>query len=109
MKDREYRTAVRFGVLEKLIDIEKELLGVEYIKEVEFDIDGFYDNINYVIVVFKYDVPLHGKDYFNKRHEMLRQMLEIMRQHGCVRTNDAIEDYGEHYYVVTECDWFGGK
>jgi len=100
MTDKVYKTACTFGFDEELERLEKDLLSVKYVQSVDFDIDGFYDNINYIITIFKYAIPVTLKNYFEVRRTMLKEVLVIMGKHGLSKTGDAIEDYGEHYYIV---------
>ena len=97
-------TAERFGVLEKLESLEQELLKVDHVVGVEFDLDGFYSDIFQVIVIPEYDIPLNTPDYFAVRKAMLQEVLAITRDHGLNPSGDSIEDYGKHYYIVRQCD-----
>ena len=104
MRERERQTAERFGLLEKIEDLERELLRVDHVVGVEFDLDGFYSDIYQVIVVPEYDIPVSTPDYFEVRKEMLQQVLAVSREHGLLPSGDGIEDYGKHYYIVRNCD-----
>lgn len=104
MRDRERMTAERFGLLEKIEDLERELLKVDHVVGVEFDLDGFYSDIFQVIVVPEYDIPVTTPDYYAVRKDMLQEVLAITREHGLNPSGDSIEDYGKHYYIVRDCD-----
>ncbi len=104
MRDREIETAKRFGVLDRIEALEKELLNIDHVVEVEFDLDGFWSDIRQVIIVPKYDIPVSLPDYYEVRREMLTQILNVAGAFGLNRSGDRIEDYGEHFYIVRECD-----
>lgn len=105
MRDREKRRAETLGFLDRLQALEKDLLQVEHVTDVQFDVDGFFDDIPHVCVVYRYDVPMALENYFQVRREMLHKSLEIMERHGLTRTGDTIEDYGEHYFIVRKANW----
>jgi len=104
MKERERNTAEKFKILDKVQKFESELLKIDGVTEVDFDLSGFYDNINYVIFLTKYSIPVNSKNYFEKRKKLIRNVVETAGNNGLKRTEDHIEDYGEHFYFVTECD-----
>lgn len=102
MKDNRQRaTAVKFNILEKVEKLEAELLKIDGVKGVDFDLDGFYDNMKQVIFLTKYDIPVSDVDYFDKRKTLIKNVLTVAENNGLKRTEDAIEDYGEHFYFVT--------
>lgn len=105
MRNRDKRTAERFGVLDKVENLERDLLTIPGVVEVEYDLDGFYDDMRQVIVLTKYCVPMNDYDYFQKRSDILHNVVAIAARHGLSRTGDGIEDYGEHFYFVFSCDW----
>ena len=98
--DRHMETARRFGVLSDCERLERELLEIPGVTSVEFDLDGFYDNIGQVIFLIGYDIDVSDPDYYDKRREMLKAVIICAYENGLARTEDSIEDYGEHYYFV---------
>ena len=58
MRDRDKNTALHFGIMDKCKKLEKELLQIDGITDVEFDLDGFWSGIYQVIVLTKYDIPV---------------------------------------------------
>ena len=104
MKEREIKTAKRFGVLDRIEALERELLNIEHVVEVEFDLDGFWDDIRQVIIAPKYDIDVRLENYYEVRREMLQKVLDVAKSFGLGPSGDRIEDYGEHYYIVRQCD-----
>lgn len=80
MKERELNTAIKFNIVEECKKLETELLQIDRVAEVEFDLDGFYDNMNQVIVLTKYDVPVGMENYFQKRREIIMNVIETARK-----------------------------
>ena len=101
---RSRETARLFGVSDKIEKLEEDLLKIPHVTKVEFDLDGFLNDINQVIFVLKYDIPADTTNYFGERSKLIESALEAAGQNGLSRTEDAIEDYGEHFYFVTKCD-----
>ena len=103
MKERTLRTAKEFSILDKVEKLEKELLSIDGVTEVDFDLDGFYDGLNHVIFLTKYNIPVALENYFEVRKQMVKDILRVANENGLKRTGDNIEDYGEWFYFVTSC------
>ena len=102
MRDRDIATAERYGILGRIKSIEADLKQITFVEDVEFDLDGFYDNLDTVIILVKYDIPLASETYFKDRRTLLASVVEQAKEHGLKRTIDRIEDYGAHFYFVFE-------
>lgn len=100
MKNRERKAAEILGILDRLEALEADLLKVNRIVKVEFDVDGFFDDIPDVCIVYEYDVPVGLENYFEERRRIIRESVEVMERHGLTASGDAIEDYGTHFYFV---------
>lgn len=100
MKKRELRTAIKFNIIDKVEKLEKELLEIEGVTEVEFDLDGFYDDMYQVIFLTKYYIPVASENYFELRKQLINDVIRVANNNGLRRTEDRIEDYGEHFYFV---------
>jgi len=104
MRLREKNIAEKFNILDKVQKLEFDLLNIEGVTEVEFDLCGFYDNMNQVIFLTKYDITVNIKDYFQKREQLINKVIDVSKANGLERTEDRIEDYGEHFYFVMKHD-----
>lgn len=100
MMNTERETAERFGILERIQTLRADLLLCKFIEKVEFDLSGFYDNLNQVIILTKYDIPPSSPTYYPDRHDLIEAVLHVAKEHGLSRTDDMIEDYGKHFYFV---------
>lgn len=103
MREREINTAKHFGIFGKMQELENELLNIEGIPDVDFDLDGFWNDMNYVIVIPKYSIPVSVSDYYDRRRKQLNEILEVCARHDLKPSEDRIEDYGEHWYIVRKC------
>ena len=103
MREREKKTAERFGVLEMCEKLETQLMSLQACSDVDFDLNGFYDNMNLVCVLVGYDIDVRRDDYFAARKQFLVSVIEVMLKHDLHPTVDCIEDYGEHFYFVRRC------
>lgn len=99
MMNTERETAERFGILERIEKLRADLLLCKFVEKVEFDLSGFYDNLNQVIVLTKYDIA-PGADYFMDRYDTIDAVIRTAEQHGLSRTEDLIEDHGTWFYFV---------
>lgn len=112
MKDnRQKETARRFGILAKCEALENDLLKIPGVADVDFDLDGFFDNMQQVIMLVKYDIDVSRSDYFDARRELQKACIMVMLAHGLNPSGDPIEDYGEHFYFVRQCSkaWEAAK
>ena len=104
MHERDLETAKHFGISERMEDLEKELRKIQHVVDVDFDLNGFWSDINQVIIVPKYDIPVSLSNYYDVRQEMLKQIVAVANSFGLHNSGDRIEDYGEHLYIVRDCD-----
>ena len=102
LDERQRKTSERFGLTEKIEKLQRELLEIEYIEDVDFDLDGFFDNINEVIFLTKYNIPGSVENYYRLLHRMIKEILETAYENDLKRTEDRIEDYGTWLYFVTK-------
>lgn len=103
MRNRDKNTALNFGIMDKCEKLEKELLQIEGITEIEFDLDGFWSGIYQVIILTKYDIPVSLENYYEVRKSVINQVIEVAKGNFLKPSDDRIEDYGEHFYYVFEC------
>lgn len=103
MKERSRKTAERFFIVDRVERLEHELLAIDGVSDVDFDLDGFYDNLNQVIFLTKYNV--YGTDWDYHKRRIISDVLTVADKNGLKRSGDAIEDYGEHFYFVFHCNW----
>lgn len=102
-RERDIQTAKRFGITSQCERLEADLLKIPGVVDVEFDLDGFYDDLHQVIFLTKYDLHPERPDYWQARREMLQAIIRTAEAHELFPTDDRIEDYGEHFYFVRRC------
>lgn len=93
------RIAERCGIAEKCASLERDLLSIDGVTSVEFDLNGFLDGIHQVIA-------LVGYDYHKIRSawSVAGKIVEkALLHHDLHDSGDLIEDYGEHLYFVFDC------
>lgn len=100
LNERNRKTAELYGILPLVEKLQADLMKIEGVEDVDFDLDGFWDNIPYVIFLPKYNIT--GDNYNERRRILLTKILQEAANNGLFRTGDSIEDYGEHFYIVTE-------
>lgn len=105
LREKEQRTADAFGITYRVEELKRDLLAVPGVVDVEFDLDGYWSNIPQIIFLPKYAIPVADEDYYKKRRGMLGRILQVCVKHGLTCSGDPIEDYGEHLYIVTDCEW----
>ena len=102
------KDAIRLGILDKVNTLEKRLLKVDGILEVKFDLRnwGELGAVHQVIIIPKYYInpDLESTEYFNARKRQLEEIAKVCVQSGLYPTYDKIQDMGEHWYIVRNCD-----
>ena len=99
MNDETTRIAERYGITDKCASLEQDLMNIDGVTSVEFDLNGFLDDIHQVIA-------LVGYDYHKIRStwSLAGKVLEkALLYHDLNDSGDLIEDYGEHLYFVFYC------
>lgn len=104
MKERELETAKKFAIVGNVEKLQKELLQIDGVVDIDFDLDGFYDNMHQVIVLVKYDIPATLEKYFEVRRELKNNVIKVAKENGLRKTEDRIEDYGTWFYFVFKHD-----
>lgn len=108
MRERDRATAERFGILDRCEKFERDLLGINGVVRDNFDngvgmdLSSLCSGIPYIIIVPKYRVPF--ETYFEDRRKMIQEIIKLATKYGLNRTEDRVEDYGEHLYMVFRCD-----
>ena len=101
LNERDRKTADLYGITERVEKLQKELLQIEGVRDVDFDLSGFLSNIPYVIFLPEYDIDVRLDDYFERRRKLLTEAVRVAAENGMMRTEDRIEDMGQHFYIVT--------
>ena len=94
--------AARFGILDRMKALEKDLNAIEDLDCIEFDISD-YPEIHHVIIVPRYTIDVRRDDYFKARRVQLRSISEVCEKHDLYPTGDRLEDMGSHWYIVRTC------
>ena len=101
LNERDRKTADLYGITERVEKLQKELLQIEGVRDVDFDLSGFLSDIPYVIFLPEYDIDVRLDDYFERRRKLLAEAVRVAAENGMTRTEDRIEDMGRHFYIVT--------
>ena len=109
MRARDSKAAEQFGILERCKAFEEELLKIKDIVPdksddgIPFDLDGFLSDMYYVIIVPRYDIRADRDDYWEARKQLRKSVVALAEKYDLHRTEDCIEDHGEHFYFVFRC------
>ena len=99
---RAEQDAQRHGILNRLERLEEDLMRIDDIVHVEFDIRD-YPEIPYVILIPKYDIRPERDDYWAARSRQKLRIVAVCNEHDLHPTGDPWEDMGEHWYIVRRC------
>ena len=96
------RAMITYGITDVVEELDKKLMKVDGVEDVEYDLDGFYSGIKQIIFLPKYSIPEKMKYKFVGKNSILKNVVKAANDCGLKRTPDMIEDYGERWYIVTE-------
>ena len=65
LNERNRKTAEAHGILPLVEKLQADLLALDGVEDVDFDLDCFWDNIPYVIFLPKYNIT--GENYFARQ------------------------------------------
>lgn len=77
---------------------DEDLMNIDGVTGVEFDLNGFLDDIHQVIVLVGYDFRI-----VTRKLRLAVDVVNTAYLHGLEESGDRIEDYGEHLYLVFNC------
>ena len=100
LRERDMETARLYGFADHVAKFQSSICQIKGIEDVDFDLSGFLSDIPEVILVPKYHIPADAPDYFEQRRAMLTEIVRVAAEFGMTRTEDRIEDYGQHWYIV---------
>ena len=99
MTDSVKRDAERYGIFDRIATIEKEMLMIGGVPDVDFDIRD-YNEFPHVITIVHYVLDCSIDEYYQKRKIQLAQILTVLARNDLHNSGDVIEDMGEHWYIV---------
>lgn len=105
MNKQNTKIANMYNITEKIEKLEKDMFLIPHVINVDFDLNGFLDNMHQVIIIigYKYDIT-DMKSYATKMRDLKTNIINTAKKHGLTRTEDTLEDYGTHLYIVFNHD-----
>lgn len=94
--------AKKYGISDRMHQLKTSLLSIKGVVDVQFDLNGYLDNIYQVIVIAKYSIEYLSDlgAYYKAHGRIQKELVNKARALNLTRSEDAIEDYGEHFYIV---------
>lgn len=86
------------GGVNTMLSLEKELLKIRGVKEVQFD--KCASELNQTIFLTNYEID--NGNYWEDRKRLKKEVIKTAASFKLVKTEDTIEDYGCHFYFVFE-------
>lgn len=104
MRESTKNLAKRVGIYDRLCELENDLLAIDRVIDVDFDIDSFLENwgFQHVILIVEYDIPatMELMEYFKAREKNQNDIIEVCLKYDLHTSGDRIEDMGQHWYIV---------
>lgn len=80
--------------------LQNELLSIQGITDVKFNLDKFYHETYRFIVLIQYDIPRKLRNYYDVHTSLKNNIIHTAKKHGLQTTNDTIDDYGTEFYCT---------
>lgn len=90
--------AERYGISERLVALEKALLLINGVQEVEFEASGYMNAIYEMTVTVEYRIPSHEK-YYEMHGKLKKEIIRVANEHDLIIKSE-IEDKGEHFEIL---------
>lgn len=105
LKDSEKEIANKFGITDNLNKLTNDLMNLEYVTNVEYDLDGYYDNMNAPITLVSFDINVKDKEYditnyLSAKTQLIKQILAVMKNNGVNVEVKEFEDNDTYFYIV---------
>lgn len=99
--------AIRYGILDRMEALERDLMKLSGIVHVEYDIRDYGDpglwKYPQIILILKYDLPASSETYFEDKRRQIENICGVCLFHDLHYSGDRIEDMGAHWYIVRSC------
>lgn len=95
--------ANKFGLKANLNKLEQDLMNIKYVTKVDYDLSGYYDNINGPITLVSYDIPnteVTTRNYLAIKKDLKTQVLDVMKNNGVNVELEEFEDNDTYFYIV---------
>lgn len=91
------QTAKEFGIYDELKDFENDLLKIKGVKNIDFDLDGMYDNIGFVVIV---DFDIDTEHFFEDRRQIASKVRATALEHEIVASDPMELEDNYIYWAV---------
>ncbi len=85
---------------QELADLEADILALPGCDKLDMDTDGMEEMGHICILPGYNDISLSDPQWYEKRKQLLKDIIRVAKEHGLSRTEDTIEDYGSCWYIV---------
>lgn len=105
MNEQNTKIANMYNLTEKIEKLEKDMLSIPHVTDIDFDLNGFLDNMHQVIIIIGYKYSnADMSSYATQIRNLKTNIINTAKKHGLTRTEDTLEDYGTHLYIVFNHD-----
>jgi len=91
--------AYQMGIYDMLTNISDEICKIQYVEDVDFDID-YYNELNQLIILVKYNYSVQEYVSGDPQNYIILEVMNIVHKFGFRYSGDDIEDMGSWLYFV---------
>ena len=103
LKSKEKELADKYGITEHINKLTNDLMAIEGVTDVDYDLDGYNDGMNGPITLVDYalDAKLSASEYFQDVKELLNKIYQVFEDNGVVIEKEETEDNDSYFYFVS--------
>jgi hypothetical protein len=91
--------AYQMGIYDMLTNMSDEICKIQYVEDVDFDID-YYNELNQLVILVEYNYSVWEYANGDPRDYIILEVMNIASKFGFKYSGDNIEDMGNWLYFV---------
>lgn len=101
-ESKEDDLAIKYNIKDNLDKLTSDLMNIQNVTKVEYDLDGYLDNINAPITLVHYDIAEKesASEYIDAEKELKEQVLSVMKENGVNVELEEFENNDTYFYIV---------
>lgn len=97
--------AKKYGLTPYLNKLTHDLMNLQYVTKVDYDLYGYYNGIYAPVTLVSYDIDVTDEEfsvtnYMKAEEKLVKQILDVMKSNGVNVELEEFEDNDTYFYIV---------
>ena len=97
--------AKKYGLTPYLNKLTHDLMNLQYVTKVDYDLYGYYNGIYAPVTLVSFDIDVTDEEfsavnYINAEEKLIKQVLDVMKSNGVNVELEEFEDNDTYFYIV---------